>query len=415
MPNNDGDRNINVLIEELKIPERRDAAFKALKKMDDDRAIEPLLKLVSEDQDREAKSYAVELLGILLYRDSRPPDDVVVRVGITTPLTTYAREMRDKTSEEHSFGVRLRQAIDDALRNSGREPVFYSDSELINAIDHPNSAERERVQQRFKKMGKEAYQPLLGAVQSKPEAVLNVLQTVVRTTQGKTRGTPELGEVIEALTGMMQDKAFSHRGLAAKILADTRDPRAIKPITETFQNGDENMEMRLQCLEVLTVIQGKLGITALINALSDELPEVRTAAALSLGKIGGEEIIGPLENIFLDDNMDVEVRRAALRGLNNIKMDSIDLSDLLLLVIQDKDVQLRQMAANVMHRLKGDKINEALMIALNDENTGVRIAALRACERDRDGYFNAVLKKISKDENEEESIRKAALRAYQVS
>ena len=154
--------------------------------------------------------------------------------------------------------------------------------------------------------------------------------------------------------------------------AENQDPD--QSITVTSQRP--KLEL---LLPHININQGKVVVPELIDALLDEDPEVRAAAAFGLGKIGPEAktAVPALINGLSDE--DIEARSWAAIALGYIGPDSKEAVPELLKALRDDDPSLSGGASVALERI-GLNPQQAITIVdmLKDGDSMVRMASAQA-------------------------------------
>jgi HEAT repeat protein len=111
-------------------------------------------------------------------------------------------------------------------------------------------------------------------------------------------GVPALEMLINAL----EDENWRVRWYSAEILGEIKDDRAVKPLIKAL--NDENNGVRSNSIIALIEI-GEPAVEMLINALEDVNWRVRLHSAEILGEINDDRAVKPLTETLNDDNNDV--------------------------------------------------------------------------------------------------------------
>ena len=86
---------------------------------------------------------------------------------------------------------------------------------------------------------------------------------------------------------------------AAKMLGETRDPRAVEALIGALR--DANDDVREEAAVALGAIGDRRAVPALVAALNDGDGSVRTRAVNSLGELGDPRAVMPLIAMLLDE------------------------------------------------------------------------------------------------------------------
>lgn len=89
--------------------------------------------------------------------------------------------------------------------------------------------------------------------------------------------------------------------IAAKILGEIEDKRAIKPLINAIARDYNYINHRRLYAEALVKL-GKSSVKPLIEALKDKNPLIRESASFALGKIGDKRAVLPLIKAINDPN-----------------------------------------------------------------------------------------------------------------
>jgi len=120
---------------------------------------------------------------------------------------------------------------------------------------------------------------------------------------------------VEVLISMLQDPNPSTRANTAYGLGEIRDPRAFTPLTQTL--NDEFKHFVGHALGALSKIDGPRAVPYLIKALEDEDAGVRNNAIICLGKVGDKRAIAPLMGI-LEKDPNRKTKDFASKAINDI-------------------------------------------------------------------------------------------------
>ena len=146
-------------------------------------------------------------------------------------------------------------------------------------------------------------------------------------------------------------------------------------------------------------------LSFLVSSLQEDTPEIRRAAAYTLGKLGDQQAVEPLRTALYDDHSGV--RREALDSL--IQLEA---AEALIEALSHPDEDIRRSAVWAMYELKDPRALEPLIELLIDESSSVRQVACFALKEL--GDTRAVKPLIEVLSDSDEYVRKAAVEALGV-
>lgn len=162
-------------------------------------------------------------------------------------------------------------------------------------------------------------------------------------------GKYSIGDEVPALIIVLkEDKDEDIRKSAAYVLGEIGDKRAVEPLIYTLKDKSK------------------------WDRGSVSAARVRASAAAALGKIGDKRAVEPLIDAV---NNDEGVSRSAARALGNLDVDDkrvVELVELLIKALSDKDSNIRESAAAALGEIGDKRAVEPLIDALNDENLNMR-------------------------------------------
>jgi HEAT repeat protein/beta-lactamase regulating signal transducer with metallopeptidase domain len=179
-------------------------------------------------------------------------------------------------------------------------------------------------------------------------------------------------KTVDALVAALKDGDPGVRTAAAESLGRIGDPRAVEPLGNLV--SDQNLEVKRAAVEALGQLEDPRAIPALTRAAKDSNPAVRREAAEALLSVDEAAAIEPLLGLLSDS--DPKVRVMALEGLSR-RGDRRALGPLSKLV-KDPNVEVRARAVRALARFHDPSAQEALVTALKDANPEVRAAAAEA-------------------------------------
>jgi vesicle coat complex subunit len=138
-----------------------------------------------------------------------------------------------------------------------------------------------------------------------------------------------------------------------------------------------NQQQRISAIESLVGL-GKPVVPALVRALKDKNPSVRSSAAIALGKMGVQatSAVPSLSHALQDENL--EVRRSAAIAMG--KLGRPALVPYLVVKLQSPDASVRYSATHALSRFGADAkpAIPQLTKAIQDNNHAVRFGAVNA-------------------------------------
>lgn len=163
---------------------------------------------------------------------------------------------------------------------------------------------RDRAAQELIRLGADAVNPLIEALQTRDANLLPLYQQI-------------LARIPSASPALIKLLATAHpviRGRVAEVFAISRD-RAAVPVLLDALNG-EYFTVRSRAALALGKIGDTKAIQPLLGLLKDRDDEVRIAACLALGLFRDPSTFDDITTVLLDDPK-IEVRQAAARALGN--------------------------------------------------------------------------------------------------
>ncbi len=170
-------------------------------------------------------------------------------------------------------------------------------------------------------------------------------------------------------------RALKHENRMVRIwsveaLANTKDPRALKPLEVLLHDRDKLIRVRVaRGLKHM----GHLGVDLMIEALGDKKPEVRIEAIESLKILKDPRAIKPL--VLLFDKENSEVRYKA--GLALVYIGEPAIEDVIGM-LNHEERKVRAEAINILIKIGDEKVVDALMPLMNDPDVRIRREAARA-------------------------------------
>lgn len=233
--------------------------------------------------------------------------------------------------------------------------------------------------------------------------------------------------VLEHVLAALNDPHQRVRIEAVETLGKIGCQDLIDPLIASLR-GEKHWEVRLALVRILSRMQDIRTVEPLIDALEDPDKEVREAAIKGLAELGDRRAIGPLVLALIDEHGNV--RQTASAALNKIdpqweRTDAANQSvPRLKVALKDKEYWVRQSAADALARIgnveaqpsivgpevssadsQQDRIQEALVALLIDDDRDLRQAAVEALGRTGDQRaINALVPML---QDEDPWVRKA--------
>lgn len=181
------------------------------------------------------------------------------------------------------------------------------------------------------------------------------------------------GPTSDALQKGLRDRSEKTRLAAVQAAAFPRNVSAVPPLAAVLLRLDQPSNLRAAAALALGRIGDRVAVPSLSEALKDPVPEVRFAAALSLGRLPADGVATRLEKVLRFDPV-WQIRYAAAIALGRTRkaFAAVPLADAL---ESDPAWQVRQQAARSLQDLGTAHAAEALAGALNDAEPSVRAAA----------------------------------------
>ncbi len=176
-------------------------------------------------------------------------------------------------------------------------------------------------------------------------------------------------EILNNFTQILKVENRDVRRLAAWILGEIGDSRAIKPLIQAL--NDEDSDVQWRAAEALVKI-GEPAVEQLIQALKDENNYIRWWAAEALEKIG-EPAVEALGQALKDEEEDEGVRRAVVWALGAI--GDVRAAEPLIQALKDENRDVRRRAAWALRKIGDSSTVDLLLQALKDENRYARRVA----------------------------------------
>jgi HEAT repeat protein len=177
----------------------------------------------------------------------------------------------------------------------------------------------------------------------------------------------------ESLKTALRDRSVSVRLTAVQLSAYPRNVTAVPPLAGVMLRLDQPSDLRAAAALAMGRIGDRVAVPSLAEALKDPAPEVRYAAALSLGRLPADGVVTRLEQTLRADPA-WQPRYAAAIALGRTRK-AFAAGPLENALASDPAWQVRQQAARSLQELGTVHAADALQDALNDPDPSVRAAA----------------------------------------
>jgi HEAT repeat protein len=388
--------------------EIRDDTVIALGKLNDPRAVDPLIEVLKDkDEDEDVRWSAASALGnigdpgavdplIEVFKNKGEDKDVRISVayalrdiggpGAVAPLIEALKDEDEDVRWSAAF----------ALGYLGDPGAVASLIEVFKNKDEDKDVRISAVYTLRDIGDPGAVDPLIKALKDEDKYVRRDAASAL----GDIGDPRAVVPLIEAL------KDEDVRGSAASALGDLGDPGAVAPLIEVFKNKDEDKDVRISAVSVLGIIGDPRAVDPLIEALENkgENKDVRWSAASALGDIGDPRAVDPLIEALEDK--EEGVRRSAAGALGNIGDPGA--VDPLIKALKDKGV--KSSAASALGNIGDPGAVDPLIEVLEDKD--VRWDAVRALGEITDRHFGDDIERWSKWRKEN---KKRVYEVYEVS
>jgi HEAT repeat protein len=375
--------------------EVRQAAVLALGRLQGPSRFDPLLKALD---DREPEVIRSAMLGLRRVNEERVIKALVrslshsnfsVRAGAAQTIDTVRwvpadREQRIWFSVAKGWYERAAAAGTEAMSALQLTVETGPVSAAVRAVEALGSIPDPRV-----------VKLLCGALHSLEPAVCIAAAEAL----GKIGG----GEAVEALIPCLRSNHAQIRSESARALGILGAAEATAPIAKLLE--DKEWEVRREAASALGKLNNREAFEPLSKVLDDTDADVREAAALALSKMGDRRAVAPLV-LALKDEV-AGVRRIAAAGLSRIDPDWVSLpetraaAEKLKVAIQDAEPAVRFFVAQLLVNL-GEMTAESLLgFSPEDQLASPAIKRRRMASN----FFIALL------EDRDRDIRQAAAEA----
>ncbi len=350
----------------------REAALKALGRVGDTRAAEPLMAIL-KDQDHLLKWYAAEALGQI--RDTRAVEPLIATLGgsYNENLYKYAAEALGKIRDTRAVKPLVdslnsttgdaRMAVAVALDKLGWQP----DKDETGAVYWIAKGQWDKCVE----IGPLAVPKIIGYLKYDEDYEVRRAAADALGTIGDTRA-------VDTLIAALTDRDATVVEHVAWAIGKFRDARAVEPLIVALK-GRSNVG---NVAEGTTWALGQIGspaVDALISIFNKEYAyhdAAREAAATALGATRDARAVHPLVAAVQDKDWPVRLRRAAAAGLG--ELGDVQAVASLLVALMAKEEDVREVTAEALGKIRDSHSLGPLIASLNDPSENVRKAAALA-------------------------------------
>ncbi|HEY6046284.1 MAG TPA: HEAT repeat domain-containing protein [Pyrinomonadaceae bacterium] len=245
----------------------RIAAIKSLGRSGDERAIDPLIAVIKNDEDLEVAGEATAALGN--FRDLR-----AVR-GVMTAFATA-------NGNAH-------EAANRALKNWGAFAV----PTMIEALSDSDSYASSMLIDAFESMGEPAVDPLIAALVN-PDQLTNAAMAL---------GRIKSSRAVSALILLLKDKEAYVRSAATDALGNIGDARAIEPIRPLLKDRDASV--RASAVFALGELKDGVSVDEIAALIAGDDNDLKREIGTALSKIGSPRAIEHLMSAARNQDLPV--------------------------------------------------------------------------------------------------------------
>lgn len=181
------------------------------------------------------------------------------------------------------------------------------------------------------------------------------------------------------LIGNLQSKDMEIRRFSVYLLGRSGDPFMLPHIEKVLLN-DPDYKVRRSAIDGVYLRSSKDVVPILINALKDRNPEVRAAAAYTLGENKDIRALEPLLNMASDKNE--KVRSSVVVSLK--LLDNETATKKIVEMLGDKSQEVRRLSAYSLEGNNSEFVREALIESALDQNNKCRWYAISGLKYSRD-------------------------------
>lgn len=364
------------------------------------RAIFPLLKVLDNTSDKKLSACVADsLLAIDEYLTTANPISVILKEGYAWAQFSIAQAL-SQLQDERAFGLLIKIARDALTEKDIKKLAGIPDKRILECSSEILHLIRLNISHLFAKVGNDKAIPVimnyftggdlmqkqwcveaLGGIKTEGalDALIDILKKPEYNIPLELLSRQLIGnqsrKLVEKLILGASHPAEPVRMAIATVLGDTRDPRAIRTLSNLVKDTAE--KVRTAAIEAI----GKIGTTAAvqpaIEALRDSIETVRAKAAQVLGELKDTAAVEFLEKSTKDSSE--MVRRLAVKSLS-LMADS-RVPDIIITALSDKAESVRTVAVKVLGERRDRVALPHLVKSLEDAAEKVRESTAEALSR----------------------------------
>lgn len=203
---------------------------------------------------------------------------------------------------------------------------------------------------------------------------------------------------VEGLIQQLHGSDWTARCDAARLLGQSRDPRAVDALLPDL--NDRDWRVRRNAAQALGALRDQRAVEPLLRSLNDRTATVRQRAMVALGRIKDPRALPPLLHILLDDKHAEYEAYQAIRKFGNraipevvrayensdhprlmmllIEMKYEGAADLLLKLLDSPEPATRWMAIRELGKLENKRVTQHLVQQLKEDDPITHSEVVRA-------------------------------------
>jgi HEAT repeat protein len=343
---------IKAKVEELLRESSREYAMKDLIDLKDAAAVEPLIGILEDTSiNRWPRSRAATILGEL--GDLRALEPLVFAHknddwgDVRTAATAALSKLPDMRAIETIMDSLAHDSIASVREEAARSLAKHNDDKVVDSLiralkDDAIAVRRGAAWALAELGGHKAVEALVGTYMD--PAQLDEIRNLVEGLLDNI-GKDSLEKPLSQLGSVLQNGDPKAKWFAIRLLQYVGAPIAV--VVPFLQSPDPNVRT---CAANALMGGDNLAVPYLIAALKDDFPEVRKAAAESLGKIAGVRALESLTSVMKDESP--EVRIAALYSIYGFYGGTgTSAENLLAFSLNDLSADVKQVAKDLLRSI----------------------------------------------------------------